>query len=73
MNTIIEDETIWLTQKSVAELFQTTKQNISLHWKNIFKEKELQKTATVKKILTVQNEGGRKISRNQNAGGLAIA
>lgn len=65
VNAVIKDETIWLTQKSMAELFQTTKQNISLHLKNIFEEKELQETSTVKKILTVQNEGGREISRNQ--------
>lgn len=65
VNAVIKDETIWLTQKSMAELFQTTKQNISFHLKNIFEGKELQETATVKKILTVQNEGGREISRNQ--------
>ncbi len=61
----LENDTIWLIQKAMAEVFQTIKQNISLHLKNIFKEGGLEKEATVKKILTVQNEGGRKISRNQ--------
>lgn len=61
----LENDTIWLTQKAMAEVFQTTKQNISSHLKNIFKEGELEEEATVKKILTVQNEGGREISRNQ--------
>lgn len=55
--------TVWLTQNILAELFQTTKQNISLHIKNIFEETELSREATVKKYLTVQNEGRRKISR----------
>lgn len=54
---------VWLTQMEIAELYQTTKQNISLHVKNIFAEKELSREATVKDYLTVQNEGERKIQR----------
>ena len=50
-----EDETIWLTQLQLSELFSTTKQNISLHIKNIFEEEELTMEATVKEFLTVQN------------------
>lgn len=60
----IENETVWLTQNQMAELFQTTKQNISLHIKNIFEEGELLEVSTVKDYLTVQNEGKRKVSRN---------
>ena len=60
----IENETVWLTQNQMAELFQTTKQNISLHIKNIFEEGELTEDSTVKDYLTVQNEGCRKVSRN---------
>lgn len=56
-------ETLWLSQKVMAELFDTTKQNISLHLQNIFKEGELDKNSTVKDFLTVQKEGNREVSR----------
>jgi len=56
-------ETVWLTQLEIAELFQTTKQNVSLHANNIFKEGELQPEATVKESLTVQTEGKREVQR----------
>ena len=56
-------ETLWLTQKVMAELFDTTKQNISLHLQNIFDENELSREATVKDFLTVQKEGEREVSR----------
>ena len=59
----LEDETVWLTQAQMVELFQTTKQNISLHVGNVFKEGELEQEATVKEYLTVQNEGNRKVTR----------
>jgi hypothetical protein len=59
----LEDETVWLTQAQMAELFQTSKQNISLHTHNVFKEKELDEPATVKYSLTVQQEGTRKVKR----------
>jgi len=59
----IEGETVWLTQAQMAELFQTTKQNVSAHLRNIFAEGELQPGATVKKYLTVQNEGSRQVER----------
>jgi hypothetical protein len=66
-NTKIEvfllDETVWLTLNWMAELFGTSKQNISYHIKNIFEEDELNKKATVKEILTVQKEGEREVSR----------
>ena len=59
----VENETVWLTQAQMAELFQATKQNISLHIANIYKEGELQHDPTVKEYLTVQKEGKRNISR----------
>jgi prophage maintenance system killer protein len=59
----MENETVWLSQQQMVHLFNTTKQNISLHISNIFREGELQKEATVKEYLTVQTEGNRQISR----------
>ncbi|MCD8332529.1 MAG: virulence RhuM family protein, partial [Clostridiales bacterium] len=52
-----EDETVWLTQMQMAELFQTSKQNISLHINNCFKEGELQPEAVVKESLTTASDG----------------
>lgn len=52
----LEDETVWLTQSAIVELFQTTKQNVSLHLKNIYEEGELECVATVKEYLTVRLE-----------------
>jgi len=59
----IEDETVWLSQQQMASLFNQTKQNISLHINNCFKERELEKDATVKESLTVQKEGKRTVKR----------
>ena len=59
----IEDETVWLTQAQMVQLFNSTKQNISLHINNIFKEKELIYDSTVKEYLTVQKEGLRYVKR----------
>lgn len=59
----MENETVWLTQAQMVELFQTTKQNVSLHLGNVFKEGELEQEATVKEYLTVQQEGKRSVSR----------
>lgn len=61
----LEEETVWLTQQQMTMLFETTKQNVSLHINNIFKEKELSPISTVKEYLTVQQEGNRIIRRNQ--------
>ncbi len=60
----IDEETVWLTQIQMVELFSSSKQNISLHINNIFKEGELSPVTTVKEYLTVQYEGGRKVKRN---------
>jgi hypothetical protein len=59
----VEDETVWLSQAQMVELFNATKQNLSLHISNIFKEQELDPTSTVKEYLTVQFEGLRKVKR----------
>ena len=58
-----EDESVWLTQQMMADLFQSSKQNISHHIKSIFGEGELPPEATVKKYLTVQQEGERQVQR----------
>jgi len=58
-----EGETVWLTQQHMTELFQTTKQNVSLHIQNIYEERELERGATVKESLTVQLEGSRSVQR----------
>ena len=60
----VEDETVWLTQAQMVELFSSTKQNISLHISNVFKEGELNSTSTVKEYLTVQKEGNRQVQQN---------
>jgi hypothetical protein len=59
----VEDETIWLTQSQIVILFNSSKANISEHIKHIFQTGELTKEATVRKFRTVQNEGGRKVTR----------
>ena len=58
-----QEQTVWLTQVEMAELFDATKQNISLHLKNIFEDGELDAAATVKESLTVQIEGSRQVRR----------
>ena len=59
----VENETVWLSQQQMADLYNTTKQNISLHIKNIFYEEELDEDSTVKEFLTVQKEGNRRVER----------
>ena len=59
----LDGGTVWLTQALIAELYQITKQNASLHIKNILEERELDPASTVKKYLTVQTEGSRKVKR----------
>lgn len=61
----LENENVWLTQKMMSELFQTTPQNITLHLKHIFEEGELQEDGTCKDFLQVQNEGSRLVERRQ--------
>lgn len=59
------DETVWLTQAQLCELYQTSKSNVSEHIKNIFEEGELEEDSTVRKFRTVQNEGERIVTREQ--------
>ncbi len=63
IDVLMQNETVWLSQVQMAELFQTTKQNISLHIKNIYDEGELLLEATVKDYLTLQKEGSRNVKR----------
>lgn len=61
----LENETVWLTQADMAQLFQATPQNITLHLKNIFQEGELEEAATCKDFLQVQTAGGRSVQRTR--------
>lgn len=62
----LEGDTVWLTQAQMAELFQTTKANVTLHIGNVYKEKELPKSTTSKESLLVQLEGNRPVTRKRN-------
>lgn len=59
----LEDETVWLTQAQICELFQKVKATVSVHIKNVFEEGELDPMATVRKFRTVQQEGMRNVER----------
>lgn len=63
IDVLLEDETVWLTQRQLVELYQSSKANISEHIRNIYDEGELDQESTVRKFRTVQNEGGRTVSR----------
>ena len=63
INAVIKDETIWLTQKSMAELFDCSSDNISLHLKNIYEAGELEEKGTTEEISVVQKEGTRSVKR----------
>jgi len=63
INALVRDETIWLTQKSMGELFECTTDNVSLHLKNIYESGELDENATTEKISAVQKEGNRQVTR----------
>ena len=64
VNTLFADEDVWLTQEQLAEIYQTTQENVSMHLTNIYKDKELEKEATYKKFLLVRQEGKRQVHRN---------
>ena len=61
---LLENEDVWLTQNALAKLFDTTRNNITLHIGNIYKEEELDETSTSKDSLLVQIEGNRSVKRN---------
>lgn len=67
-----ENETVWLTQAQMAELFDTTKQNVSNHIKNCYREGELIEDSTVKEFLTVRQEGNREVARSVKAYNLDV-
>ena len=60
----VENETVWLTQAQMATLFGKVPQNITIHIKNIYKERELDRTSTCKEYLQVAHEGGREVTRS---------
>ena len=59
-----KEDTVWLTQAQIAELFEKTPQNITMHIRNIYADEELDRISTCKDFLQVQKEGGRDIERN---------
>ena len=61
---IYQDEDVWLTQNQLAEIYDTTQENISMHIKNIYEDKELDENRTYKKFLLVRQEGARQVKRN---------
>ena len=63
VNTRFADEDVWLTQAQLAEIYNTTQQNISLHQKGIYADGELEEEATHKKYLLVRQEGNRQVKR----------
>ncbi len=65
VNAVIKNETIWLTQKAMAELFDCTADNVSLHLRNIYSENELNEQATTEEFSVVQQEGGREVTRRR--------
>src|SRR5574344_1478631 len=60
------EEDVWLTQNQIAEIYQTTQQNVSQHINEIYKDKELDSDSTNKKFLLVQKEGNRNVKRNMD-------
>lgn len=64
VNVVMRDETIWLTQRAMAELFGTSTDNISLHLKNIYHAGELIEISTTEDFSVVQKEGNREVKRN---------
>ncbi|MEG0486238.1 MAG: RhuM family protein, partial [Oscillospiraceae bacterium] len=63
VNAVVKDETIWLTQKAMSELFDCTADNISLHLKGVFTDGELEENSTTEEISVVQKEGNRNVTR----------
>lgn len=64
VNVTFTDEDIWLTQSQLADIYKTSRENITMHISNIYKDNELPKDSTCKKFLQVQNEGSRSVKRN---------
>jgi len=60
----LEQDTVWLTQRQMSEIFETTPENVLMHLKNVFGDGELEEAATAKDFLVVQTEGSRQVRRN---------
>lgn len=65
LEVLYAEENVWATQDMIANLYETTKQNVSLHLNNAFSDKEIDKDSTVKDFLTVQKEGSREVQRKR--------
>ena len=65
VNAVVQNESIWVTQKAMADLFDCTSDNVSQHLKNIYAEGELEKEATTEIFSVVQKERNRNVSRNE--------
>ena len=65
LEVLYSDENVWATQDMIADLYDTTKPNVSMHLKNAFSDQEIDKDSTVKKFLTVQKEGSREVQRKR--------
>ena len=63
VNAVIQNDSIWITQKAMAQLFNCSSDNISLHLKNIYSDKELDPSSTTEKISVVRKEGNRTVKR----------
>ena len=64
LNVLVENESIWLTQKQISELFGVESHTITYHLKEIYKSQELKESSTTRKIRAVQKEGNRNVNRN---------
>ena len=62
----VEDETVWLTQAQMSELFQTTRTNITLHLSNIFKERELEQISVCKEYLLTAQDGKKDRKKSED-------
>lgn len=60
---LMENETVWLTQRQMADVFDTSLENVLMHLKNIYKDKELNEVSTAKDFLVVRQEGRRQVRR----------
>ena len=69
----LEGETVWLTQRQMGELFGTTAENVLMHLKNVFRDGELDESATTKDFLAVRQEGSRQVKGPDGAAGDASA
>ena len=65
VNIVVENDSVWATQKQMAEIFETTPQNVTLHLKKVYKDGEIDEISTCKEYLQVQTEGKRKVQRLQ--------